>query len=1489
MYSNGSAAVTISWLFSKITVKTVDPPLLVYTSCIIIKWLSDRSFQPRYSLAVPQIDHDGSEYNLRLPGCSRSDKNQEPHVFCVVGNRDKTLFVAVTSSIFYVYLAHPQLLLCSFRRSEEDVRKKGEYRKVYWRHDSSAICFTTSKNCLLLYRLDISSDKQSFNFTEPREEHLRRTSQELFIHEKRPKTAAYLSVVARLDSPATCIVPFRDDLFVCLQDGWLHRISWGGVVDKNFSFHLFDVPFAVDQLQSKTEYVQESGTHVVDMAYAPLIGGFCIVLSNGTAALLTSHSSRFLPKELLGIWAAQLTDAVCTAANHKYRLVVCGCRNGDIAAFHLDDINGSLAHTFRVSLQVKNGPELLNRMGQVQHVECYAQGTALAAVWSPLLYDSGYASNSNTVPIVAIFSSFGAQLWCSLESPSDRNIYVASSCHWIDWGPEGFSLWLATDTGLCVLPIAHSVNSSGVESTDRIIFLSSNHIYLSAAKEREQNVNAPHSIWHVLSPPNNYLSFNWPIRLVEMDDHGQWLVVAGARGFIHYNLMARKWRMFGNESQERDMLVTGGMTIWGGYVVIACYDIDRSKEELRFYPLENQLNNQFCMRHSINSRILLLSRRQNKLITFDVDSCIFIFTLFLEKNSKNEQPVIRIDRCAEIRVQDIVPHAACVLSVEPASLNHDSQIKFCDGVDTVFINVCGRLIMLNPVKHDNIGSDSSDDDGASFQLSRPMLIASYVEKIWHDAADEVDNMFYHKPHLTHALWLNCGAKGMKVWMPLFTARQTSDTNYNSCHSFISKRIMLPFELGIAPLVICSRDCLAVGVESCPTYSDEKESMRHLPIYNLHRKSEVFLHHLLRQLLKRNLGVYALEIAATCNQLPYFGHVLELLLHNVLEEEATSSEPIPDPLLPRVVAFIQEFPNYLQTIAHCARKTELALWPALFSVTGHPRELFEKCISDGQLETAVSFLIILQNTENSSASQEHATVLLEEALSKRQWLTARDIVRFLRAIDPSDIDDPSRTPPCQKPHRNVVSVVSRIPTRVSTNGSEEADSFVFGSYNAPGMIKKPRSSQQDSGCTSGRKNSAGKKVLKIGSFDAPLSPGSVSGSTSTYLDDVLDQHAVHLLEDCSIQDLGAFAAYMDFNLISWLRIQRHSIARISDFPLALMRLHAQFKWPYPLVSQSIVEQLTKRIEGIKISPSLDSLQSLSTTNSNASSSIEEHQQITSVASAVSNSIFINDKQDRKELSPVCRQSALSVVSLESRSNSCSDWEGFEKICGEVAARGSQESELELKYMLDVMYEAGCASWTLLLCLLRRDVSFLSKHFSQKFLQSCGPDTVDELHKGLEQLQNWASISCFGYRALIDAYTRHLLVIGSKSGEHAVTEASSVAPGYCSSSLLSTSSSHAEMNGISELGGEVLPVIERKISPAVGRSSISGSHKERNGIIRKINSVPSNQLSTAAARNLIKTTFTPPRENGEIGDGYVDMDSCTVVSDAAVVGREQCNLM
>lgn len=80
--------------------------------------------------------------------------------------------------------------------------------------------------------------------------------------------------------------------------------------------------------------------------------------------------------------------------------------------------------------------------------------------------------------------------------------------------------------------------------------------------------------------------------------------------------------------------------------------------------------------------------------------------------------------------------------------------------------------------------------------------------------------------------------------------------------------------------------------------------------------------------------------------------------------------------------------------------------------------------------------------------QHAIVLLEEALSKREWLIARDIVRFLRAIDPSDIGRRPRTPSCQKAQKNKASMATR---RYTTDDSAETDAFVFGSYNPPGIV------------------------------------------------------------------------------------------------------------------------------------------------------------------------------------------------------------------------------------------------------------------------------------------------------------------------------------------------------------------------------------------------------------------------------------------------------
>lgn len=203
---------------------------------------------------------------------------------------------------------------------------------------------------------------------------------------------------------------------------------------------------------------------------------------------------------------------------------------------------------------------------------------------------------------------------------------------------------------------------------------------------------------------------------------------------------------------------------------------------------------------------------------------------------------------------------------------------------------------------------------------------------------------------------------------------------------------------------------------------------------------------------------------------------------MLEEEATSKEPIPDALLPSVIEFIQEFPVYLQTVVQCARKTEIALWPYLFSAAGKPKELFQECMNRKQLDTAASYLIILQNLEHSTVSRQYATLLLDAALEQCKWELSKDLVRFLRAIDPDDAESPrasfilpskygvTQQPPLETMEEDLSLVlgtmqVSRgrsfsttVQPKVSSDGVKDAPKAgsVSGETNKSGVVRRKKS-------------------------------------------------------------------------------------------------------------------------------------------------------------------------------------------------------------------------------------------------------------------------------------------------------------------------------------------------------------------------------------------------------------------------------------------------
>uniref|UniRef100_A0A1I7ZIN4 Protein RIC1 homolog n=1 Tax=Steinernema glaseri TaxID=37863 RepID=A0A1I7ZIN4_9BILA len=1282
---------------------------------------------------------EGGEIRIDLDKYESETRSERaPKVVSVVGNREKNLLAVLTESSIYIFLANPQIVLCCFRRSAEDVSEKGTFKTIFWRGDSSALAVSTSHNVLFIYRVVIS-DNQCFNLIDANDDELTRKSQELFIRAKRPVVDVSLAVIARLDSTASCLAPLKDEILVCLQDGWMHRISWEGVVDSEFSFHLSNIPFTYDQLQSKPEFVR-SLAYVRDIEYAPLVGGFVLVLSDGRAALLTSQDSRFHPQELLAVWAIGLNDACCCTPNHKYRLIMFGCLNGEITGYHLDESNGSLMKSYRVALNVKDGSELLQTVGTVRHISYLNQGSALAAVWNQKERDRSVLAKSvstlGSPPILAIFSPFGSLLWSSLES-NDSTLSFSDSYTSVEWGPEGYHLWLGSENGLSLMRIVRSisVDRPNMEQIDSIIMLGSEQVFFSPPRENEQAANAPHSVWNTFNIPSEYLATNWPVKLASVENtNPRTLVVAGQTGFCFCNIHTGKWRLFGNETQERNFLITGGITLWNEQIVAVGYDAESAREEIRLYPISKQLDNQFAVRHVVEYRVLAINTRNDYMLSFDLTGHLSIYRFLFENDEQ------RMDRLAEIVITDLIPHPSCVVSMHLTSFNHDCQSAlFCEGVDTVLVNVSGHLIMLQQKSQ----SEAEASQGEPLQLSQPMLVASCVEQIWHYC----DENTVQKPHLSQALWIKSGAKGMKVWMPLFPKSSTDSSN----RSFIAKRIMLPFDLDINPLVISSNGCLAFGVESFPCYltgyaSGVGDSTTAPPvIHNLSRNSKVFLHHLLRQLLKRNLGLYALEIAGTCRNLSYFKHVLELLLHNVLEEEATSSEPIPDSLLPRVVAFIHEFPEFLEIVAHCARKTELALWHALFAVLNHPRELFDVCIREGQLDTAASYLIVLQNMETGTASRHHSGVLLEEALNRRQWIVARDIVRFLRAIDPADIESPPKTPLCPKG----ASQQKRSALIKNSAGSlENQDGFVVTNFGPPAPVGRTRVvSFGENGPFVGnvyRSNSTG-AAPNISPKDANDTAHSDAGSQKMigeYLHDILESHARTLLTEYALRDLGAFSAHLDFSLHDWLGRERRALFEISNFPLALMKLHTQFQWPYPLLCQSVVNQIAKRIDRLRMEdqPSPDTVSMCSVSDDIQSSLTTPLRDITGDNNFVT---CIENNADSDEPS-------------DTISNADSDWQGFERICGESTARGGEESESELVFMLDIFHMAGYLEWTYLICVMLRDVGRLANFLSFDVLRKSAK-TLSRLRSANMELVKWAESSCVGYKALFLAFDRYLSYI------------------------------------------------------------------------------------------------------------------------------------
>jgi hypothetical protein len=145
---------------------------------------------------------------------------------------------------------------------------------------------------------------------------------------------------------------------------------------------------------------------------------------------------------------------------------------------------------------------------------------------------------------------------------------------------------------------------------------------------------------------------------------------------------------------------------------------------------------------------------------------------------------------------------------------------------------------------------------------------------------------------------------------------------------------------------------------------------------------------------------ALHLSHHYQHLLYFPHALEILLHEVLDEEVDTQPPSEQALLPSVLSFLSSFPQYLDIVVQCTRKTEVRSWRTLFSNLPPPEELFEESLQKGNLKTAGGYLLVLHTFEELRPTGDQVVRLLHRAKDEQDWELCKELARFLMALDES---------------------------------------------------------------------------------------------------------------------------------------------------------------------------------------------------------------------------------------------------------------------------------------------------------------------------------------------------------------------------------------------------------------------------------------------------------------------------------------------------------
>lgn len=937
-----------------------------------------------------------------IPEVPDADTAEDGRILAAKVSRGGSIFVTLTRSRLTVWQTKPVVALASVIRSAQSLKSYGPSTALLLRPDALVIVVQTSQGYLITYSLSTDPSTKVYATQLPSStRHIRRGSEDGYNTLRRQSAVAVdagpgegggirevnlrFRMVIRIDAGINKAVALDDELIVATQKpAAMQCIRW--VADSGRSQTSTELLGRMPWVSSGTSVIEVVHDRPMNLTTWLTSDGKAYAVqrkaaTNGENGSSTSTFQGFCFREPAS--KANLAEKV--AINARFSLIAVGAANGDIDVYVVKDYVGNIPLSHKLSLPISSTiTGKLTVLGYSPDGYCLFAGYEKGwAMWS--VYGKPGASSFGTD---RQYSQATAEHW--LHGVKDA-FWVGGGCELFLLDAEGNSIW--------TLDMARSAATACYIPTNiaRSLLLTSTGIVVYSGQEVDNLTAIPSdtNLWATVQIPAVYLANQWPVKSAAISPDGKYVAIAGRRGLAHYSMSSGRWRTFDDPANANEFTIRGGMC-WYQHILVAAVEA-AGKHQVRMYSRDKTLDFSHILHieELAAPAISVTISGSDSLLVYTYDNTLLHYII------APAGPSYRLVQMGEIGFHGIIrapPRVRAISWLLPEEqLEHGDPSQDVATASVLFL-VDGKLVLLQPSTND-FGELKYDmrviaQNVEYFMLMRdqPAAAAALTQAI--TGGNTPNGLALDQPlghSLRDSLWYFDGSS-MHVWSDVQDVLACAPADLGRD---LPSTIFVPLDFYPLSALVAKGVLHGLETDLVQRRDVNFSFLRHAA------RTQLFINQILRHHLAEYNSPAALHLADSYQRLPYFAHALEVLLHDVLDNEVDNPPSPPETaLLPTTVSFLSSFQSYLDIIVNCTRKTELRSWRTLFATLPPVITLFEQSLALNKLKTAAGYLLVLHAFENESFQTHEFARLLQMAAFAQDWDLCRELARFLVGIDAS---------------------------------------------------------------------------------------------------------------------------------------------------------------------------------------------------------------------------------------------------------------------------------------------------------------------------------------------------------------------------------------------------------------------------------------------------------------------------------------------------------